>query len=158
MRPAAPPMQHVVCSRARSFRAADVDLVGRSIGRGLIEGHPVPAGTGCHRTLDVVVALPRELEVRCTPGDHQLSRVMSLMAPKTHHHNIAHRVTAAVLSMKDVVQIKVPGCAASRHDASEVIAVEHLATDRRGDGQGHPGELVALEVPHRQLDTAANAG
>ena len=48
--------------------------------------------------------------------------------------------------MNGVVQIEVPGRAATRHDASEVIAVEHLATDRCGDRRCHALELVALEV------------
>ena len=91
----------------RSCRAVG-DHLGRRVGLGL-DGHPVPGGTRRHRTLDVIVAMPRELEVWCAPRDRQLSRVMSLVAAKTHHRNSAHRVVTAVLSRNDVVQIEVPG-------------------------------------------------
>jgi hypothetical protein len=53
---------------------------------------------------------------------------MSLVAAETHECQISHRVIAPVLSMNEVVQIEVSGRAATRDDAGEVIAVEHLAT------------------------------
>ena len=69
-----------------------------------------------------------------------------LVAAKTQNSHIQHRVVAAVLSMNQVVDVEVPGCAAASHHASEVIAVEHLAADRCGDRRGHAGDLVALEI------------
>ncbi len=120
---------------------------GTSIGRPPVD-HGVPRDVQWTSAARRGTADPRPWDrpVVVTLRSEEPIRYSILIPTETHDRKIGHRVIAVVRSMNEVMQVEVPGRAATRADAGEVIAVEHLATYRSGDRRCKPGELVALEV------------